>query len=60
MFVHLGGRGGQKSEKNGHMICERPLVCITCDLQPYQGYYDVIESCEHYTFGITLYYLTKS
>ena len=26
MFVHLGGRGGQKSEKNGHMICEWPLI----------------------------------
>ena len=27
-FVYKGGRGGQKSQKNGYVVCVRPLMHI--------------------------------
>ena len=32
MFVYKGGRGGQKSQKNGYVVCVRPLACALSSL----------------------------
>ena len=31
-FVYKGGRGGQKSQKNGYVVCVRPLSLFNCQI----------------------------